>query len=440
MRHDPGIVLPWLFLAVSIWGALFTANALRPLRGGALAVGLSFFPAWLTTELALHHILWQAVATAGFVYFGAMAHVVGWVGMGTTLISWLGLGWLFLNAHLDGRVVQDALEEALGPAFRDEIDHAHALHMRKGIDWRRVIFPFWMTNRSVERLRDLAYVDDDNPRHRLDVYRRRDLEPGAPVLLQIHGGAWMIGEKGQQGLPLMNHMAARGWLCVAINYGLSPKATWPAHLVDCKLALKWIRENVGGYGGDPDFVVVTGGSAGGHLAAMVALTAEEKEFQPGFEQTDTRVQAFIPFYGVFDWTDRFGYRGESDSMKERLERHIIKLPRHEAESVYHRASPMSHVGSCEVPPAMVLHGRQDTLAPAAEAAHFVALLREHSDEPVVHAEFSGAHHAFEVFPSVRALHAIHGVEAFAAWVASTHPKRESKSARGAPRTDLPRAR
>jgi acetyl esterase/lipase len=227
----------------------------------------------------------------------------------------------------------------------------------------------------------------------------------------------MIGSKEQQGLPLMQHMAARGWLCVAINYRLSPRATWPEHLIDCKLAIKWIKEHIAEHGGDPEFVVATGGSAGGHLAAMVALTAEEKEFQPGFEDADTSVQAFIPFYGVFDWTDRFGYRGEGNALKGRLERHIIKLPQHEAHEVYDRASPMSHIHG-PVPPAMILHGSKDTLAPAAEAAHFVQMLRERSDEPVVYAEFAGAHHAFEVFPSIRALHAINGVEAFAAWVAS----------------------
>jgi dipeptidyl aminopeptidase/acylaminoacyl peptidase len=65
---------------------------------------------------------------------------------------------------------------------------------------------------------------------------------------------------------------------------------------------------------------------------------------------------------------------------------------------------------------MVLHGTSDTIAPVAEARRFVEMLRARSVEPVVYAEFAGAHHAFEIFPSVRALHAINGVEVFAAWV------------------------
>ena len=61
-------------------------------------------------------------------------------------------------------------------------------------------------------------------------------------------------------------------MTVTINYRLSPKATWPDHLVDCKRALAWVRDHIADYGGDPSFIAVSGGSAGGHLCAMLALT------------------------------------------------------------------------------------------------------------------------------------------------------------------------
>ena len=92
------------------------------------------------------------------------------------------------------------------------------------------------------------------------------------MLLQVHGGAWTLGEKEHQGRPLMNQMAAKGWVCVAINYRLSPRDPWPAHIVDVKRAIAWVRDNIADYGGDPDYLVITGGSAGGHLAALAALT------------------------------------------------------------------------------------------------------------------------------------------------------------------------
>ena len=82
------------------------------------------------------------------------------------------------------------------------------------------------------------------------------------MLLQVHGGGWTIGNKDQQGIPLMLHMAARGWICVAIDYRLSPRDGFPAQVVDVKRAVAWIREHIHEYGGDRDFVAITGGSAG----------------------------------------------------------------------------------------------------------------------------------------------------------------------------------
>ena len=85
------------------------------------------------------------------------------------------------------------------------------------------------------------------------------------MLLQVHGGAWTIGNKDQQGIPLMQHLAAKGWVCVAINYRLAPRDPFPAQIIDVKRAIAWVRENIAEYGGDPDYIAITGGSAGGHL-------------------------------------------------------------------------------------------------------------------------------------------------------------------------------
>ena len=97
------------------------------------------------------------------------------------------------------------------------------------------------------------------------------------MLLQVHGGAWILGNKEQQGIPLMQHLAAKGWVCVAINYRLAPRDPWPAQVVDVKRAIAWIREHIAAYGGDPDYIAITGGSAGGHLTALAALTPNDPD-------------------------------------------------------------------------------------------------------------------------------------------------------------------
>ena len=92
--------------------------------------------------------------------------------------------------------------------------------------------PFRFQHPDVVKVTDLVYDESHGRRGRLDVYHRRDMPSGAPVLFQIHGGGWTIGDKREQGLPLMLHLAARGWVCVAPNYRLSPKVVWPDHIVD----------------------------------------------------------------------------------------------------------------------------------------------------------------------------------------------------------------
>ena len=126
------------------------------------------------------------------------------------------------------------------------------------------------------------------------------------MLFQVHGGGWTMGKKEGQAEPLMAHLAERGWVCVAANYRLSPRATWPDHLVDVKKALAWTKATIAQYGGDPDFVVITGGSAGGHLSSLAALTPHVSDFQPGFEEADTSVAAAVPFYGIYDFVNRDG--------------------------------------------------------------------------------------------------------------------------------------
>ncbi len=374
---------------------------------------IGFFAAWSTTELAPVHMLWQLAAVAAFIAFGALHAWPGWVALALTLASWFGLGSSVKGALQTDRAFTDALHETVGPDWDRDLDPTLETAGRH-VSWGRILVPFRFKRRGVRRVRNLQYVDDGTFRHRLDVYRSDGVGPGAPVLLQIHGGAWVIGRKDQQGLPLMYHLAARGWVCVAINYRLSPRATWPDHLIDCKRALAWIRSNIAEFGGDPDFVVVTGGSAGGHLTALMGLTANDSELQPGFEDVDTSVQGMIPFYGVFDWT---GSVGEDDGLRELLERRVVKRTVAQAPDVYRDASPLFRVNA-DAPPALVVHGDLDTLAPVVQARTFVARLREVSHAPVVYVELRGAHHAFEVFNSVRTMHAIAGVDLFLAWLMS----------------------
>jgi acetyl esterase/lipase len=257
-------------------------------------------------------------------------------------------------------------------------------------------------SRAVRTTRNIDYWGDGIKRHRLDIYRSSLAPPGkAPVMVYIHGGAWMIGEKREQGKPMMYELVARGWVCVAINYRLSPKATWPDHIVDAKRAVAWVKEHIADYGGDAAFVAVSGGSAGGHLCALLALSAGDGAFQPGFEDADTSVQACVPFYGVLDLTSSpDGAAIFGPGLRKMLEKRVMKTSESAHPELFEAASPTFRVRA-DAPPFFVLQGVNDTLVPVESARRFVDRLRAVSTQPVAYAELPLAQHAFDVLASLR---------------------------------------
>ncbi|WP_216205902.1 alpha/beta hydrolase [Amycolatopsis aidingensis] len=378
------------FLARKALGLAITANAIRPVRGARAAVP-TFLAGMLATELAPQLLALNLADTAAHVARHGIRGRADRAGLAMAAASAGGLGAAILSAQRARGEVETALVEALGPGYAD----------RLGPPPRPA---------GIRRDRDIAYAPGGR-RFLLDVYRPRVPEQPCPVLLQVHGGAWMYGSKDLQGLPLMVHLARRGWVCVAINYPLSPAARWPAHIVAAKRAVAWIREHIADYGGDPARLAVTGGSAGGHLAALLALTADDPRFQPGFAEADTSVQACVPHYGVYDFAASSGSRASTARLRAVLARRIVGKDPEEFRADYLAGSPLDRVTG-SAPPFLVLHGERDSLVPVREAREFTRRLREVSANPVGYAELSGAQHAFDLLPSIRGAHVIRGVARF----------------------------
>jgi acetyl esterase/lipase len=391
----------WLYLAVSLWGAGFTLNAHRPRWTGPRVSALSFASGWLTTELALHHIAWQAAATLVFAGFGAFAAWPGWLGLGITVISWAGLIACQRQAAAAGAVCEEALQRAFGDDYLQEVEPGLRESLSNELDWRQVVRPFPIRRKSVERIKDICYSRAKGIDLHLDIYRNRAQPNDCPVLLQIHGGGWIIGSKDEQALPLMNQLAEMGWVCVTADYRLSPHATFPEHLIDLKRALVWVKQHIAEYGGNPEFIAVTGGSAGGHLCALMGLTQNDPEYQPGFEDEDSRVDVCVPYYGVYDFVNRSGTHLH-DGLGDILERQIMKGSKQEIPEAWDRASPIARIGA-DTPPFLIIHGGNDTLVPALEAQAFDRALAEQSPSAHCYIELAGAQHAFDLFPSLRTL-------------------------------------
>lgn len=403
----------FLFFSLAIgWSAW---NLYHPVYRYPLVATASFLTGWLVGELALHHIAWQLAVTALFAWGGAIHGFAGALGLVTCVVSWLAMGYFYLTGERAAGTVQRALTEGLGDDYQETIQDTFRAAFPSAIDRRHLQHPFKPIAPGVEVIKDVPFGHHDQ---RLDIYRPRRPITSAPVLLQIHGGAWTekMGDKNHQALPLMSHMAERGWVAVSIDYRLCPGATFPDHIIDCKEGLRWIKQHIASWGGDPDFVVVTGGSAGGHLCALLALSANDPEFQPGFEDLDTSVQGAVPFYGVYDLLDTNGHQHHG-AQQALFERSLMKLPRSANKEAYERASPL-HRNLATAPPFFVIHGDKDTLVPVEEAREFVARLRAASQSPVSYAEIEGGQHAFDMFASLRSEHTKHGVERFLTWLYS----------------------
>jgi acetyl esterase/lipase len=311
-------------------------------------------------------------------------------------------------------VLDDALVEGLGVDYVEQLDAAPD-PADLATPWRSLARPFDFRDDAVRVIRNLPYSEAGRRGH-LDIYLPAgdDAIKDAPVLLQVHGGAWSLGAKEHQGRPLMNRMAAKGWVCVAINYRLAPRNPWPAHIVDVKRAIAWVRENIADHGGDPDYLVITGGSAGGHLAALAALTPGDPQFQPGFEDADTSVQAAVPFYGVYDFAGSTGLANAIGMRDAFLGPRVIQTTWTDAPDVYEAASPILRI-TPDAPDFFVIHGELDSLVAVDQARLLVAELRRTSEKSVVYAELPGAQHAFDVFHSIRSAHAVRAVDRYLTW-------------------------
>ncbi|MDW3217790.1 MAG: alpha/beta hydrolase [Acidimicrobiales bacterium] len=392
-------MIPEIFTILAGFGLVgaLVANGRPPVIIGLPSTITGFFMA----ELGRALIPVQMVVTAVWVAVGALDEPIGFVGLGLTVAGWL----LLVLADRRSRRVPDVLDAQV-PVLRTlDVD-------RSPVRLRATLRPSF---EGVEIRRNETYGPE--ARNHADVYLPAE-RVGAPIVLQIHGGGWVAGKKEQQGQPLLSHFTAQGWIGVAINYRMGPKHRLPAAVHDVKRAIAWIREQAPSWGGDAGQILVTGGSAGGHLTALAALTIGDRSLQPGFEDADCSVAAAAPMYGVFDMTDAAGHRGRS-RMTPFLDRMVMST-RHADDPVgWNALSPITRLHP-DSPPMFAVSCAYDTLVPIAESRDFGRALVEISPDSHF-VELPHAHHAFDVIGGVRATHVIRAVERWASSVVARGP-------------------
>jgi acetyl esterase/lipase len=205
---------------------------------------------------------------------------------------------------------------------------------------------------------DITYGRAGGVDLKLDVYRpqRRIAGTRLPTLVWIHGGGWRRGSKESYALRVLPWLEM-GWGVVNVEYRLSKAARAPGAVEDCRCALRWVIANAEKYGFDPDRIVVSGQSAGGHLALMTGLAADEAAFDANCPGPKTRVAAVVNWFGITDVADLLAGPNRTEFATE-----WIGADRLGDAGLIARVSPLSYVRG-GLPPVITVHGDKDPLVP-----------------------------------------------------------------------------
>lgn len=230
---------------------LNAANGLRPLSGSGYSTVLAFWLGWPTSEVPGVYLGASVLDALRRGRRGDFGGLKGKAALALTAAAWVILAVIrYRGATTPGPVLEAGLTEQLGPDYAKELATLPTEPMRSR--GRNLPLRTAMARRRYVETTNVVRYGPYGRANLADIWRRRDLprDAKAPVLVQVPGGAWVLGWRRPQAYPLMSHLAARGWVCVSLNYRVSPRHTWPDHIVDVKRALAWVKENIAAYGGD----------------------------------------------------------------------------------------------------------------------------------------------------------------------------------------------
>jgi len=279
--------------------------------------------------------------------------------------------------------------------------------------WWRTALQVPYHARDIQITKNISYGEHE--RNVVDVWRTSTTPSNAPVMLYFHGGSWVFGDKKDQGRPMLHEMVKRGWVVVTANYRLAPGSPMPAQIEDATRVLSWVKKNIASYGGDPQRVVVSGGSAGGHLAALLSLTTNDDTWRPKDVTgvTDWSVRGCIPYYGVLEMTgDETHWNGHGRGLIYLLENRVVKKKYKENVALYESLSPIHRV-TVDSPPFLVIQGGNDTLVDVNVARGFVKHFADVATAPIYYVEMPFAQHTFDLTASPRTSAVTRAVVAFA---------------------------
>jgi acetyl esterase/lipase len=235
---------------------------------------------------------------------------------------------------------------------------------------------------GVRMERDLAYVPEGDEAQRLDLYLPESVpERPLPLIVHIHGGGWIGGSKFP--CPLL-HLVGRGYAVASIEYRFSQKAKFPAQIQDCQAALRWLRAHSDEYHLNPDKVGVVGGSAGGHLSALVGMAGGKQAFPKigGHDDVSDRVTCVCNIYGPANFATVMQQAEDDANIRNVFPFNmpgdpysgLIGVSLNSDRDKTNAVSPV-HYASRDNPPMLILHGTHDALVPYAQSVELAKVLK-----------------------------------------------------------------
>ena len=228
---------------------------------------------------------------------------------------------------------------------------------------------------GVEVLRNIEYAKTPEQNLELDLYLPKEKSNSPiPVLIYIHGGAWRLGNRHLLGRFDGQKLAQKGFAILCIEYRLSGVAKFPAQIYDCKAAVRWVRKNADKYGFNSQKIGVFGGSAGGHLSALLGTSGDIKELEGNISEEEKEytgpVQAVVDIMGLTDL--------------EQIEKHRLPFSiKHENNDSFcsqflggripdklelvKKANPLTYIQKGKTPPFLIFHGDKDMVVPCGQS-------------------------------------------------------------------------
>lgn len=231
----------------------------------------------------------------------------------------------------------------------------------------RAIFPS-----DTRFVANVAYAGDTVKKHQLDLYLPAKTGTNPPLVVWVHGGAWMLNDKYADMSYMKNTVRSileKGYAFASIDYRYSTTAPFPAQIQDCNQALEFLYQNAMKYGYDRNRIALVGFSAGGHLASLLALSNNNavSDFYPNRKKPSFHIKTVVDFYGPADLTAMVRRDVPlSDTAVASSESRLLGASPLRRPDLAKRASPVSYIDKND-PPFLIIQGEKDESVPAAQS-------------------------------------------------------------------------